>query len=315
MEKIATRGAYGEELVKLAEEYPELVVLDADLSSATMTKAFSKAYPERFFNMGIAEADMMGFAAGLAACGKKPFANSFAMFSAGRAWEQVRNSIAYPHLNVKCVGSHGGLSVGEDGATHQCVEDLALMSAIPGMVVVNPCDGPEMRRAVKALLDYDGPAYLRLGRMAVESVTDETPGYEFTLGKAAMLRDGADVTLAATGLMVQRAMAAAEMLAAKGVSARVLDFHTIKPLDTEAVLAAARETGCIVTSEEHNVIGGLGSAVASVCAENCPVPVVRHGVMDEFGRSGKALEVLEAYGLTAEVMVEKAMQALALKKG
>ena len=315
MEKIATRGAYGEELVKLAEEYPELVVLDADLSSATMTKAFSKAYPERFFNMGIAEADMMGFAAGLAACGKKPFANSFAMFSAGRAWEQVRNSIAYPHLNVKCVGSHGGLSVGEDGATHQCVEDLALMSAIPGMVVVNPCDGPEMRRAVKALLDYDGPAYLRLGRMAVESVTDETPGYEFTLGKAAMLRDGADVTLAATGLMVQRAMAAAEMLAAKGVSARVLDFHTIKPLDTEAVLAAARETGCIVTSEEHSVIGGLGSAVASVCVENCPVPVVRHGVMDEFGRSGKALEVLEAYGLTAEVMVEKAMQALALKKG
>ena len=315
MENIATRGANGEELVKLAEEYPELVVLDADLSSAPMTKAFSKAYPERFFNMGIAEADMMGFAAGLAACGKKPFANSFAMFSAGRAWEQVRNSIAYPHLNVKCVGSHGGLSVGEDGATHQCVEDLALMSAIPGMVVVNPCDGPEMRRAVKALLEYDGPAYLRLGRMAVESVTDETPGYEFTLGKAAMLRDGADVTLAATGLMVQRALAAAEMLAAKGVSARVLDFHTIKPLDTEAVLAAARETGCIVTSEEHSVIGGLGSAVASVCAENCPVPVVRHGVMDEFGRSGKALEVLEAYGLTAEVMVEKAMQALALKKG
>ena len=313
MEKIATRGAYGEELVKLAEEYPELVVLDADLSSATMTKAFSKAYPERFFNMGIAEADMMGFAAGLAACGKKPFANSFAMFSAGRAWEQVRNSIAYPHLNVKCVGSHGGLSVGEDGATHQCVEDLALMSAIPGMVVVNPCDGPEMRRAVKALLDYDGPAYLRLGRMAVESVTDETPGYEFTLGKAAMLRDGADVTLAATGLMVQRALAAAEMLAAKGVSARVLDFHTIKPLDTEAVLAAARETGCIVTSEEHSVIGGLGSAVASVCAENCPVPVLRHGVNDEFGRSGKAELVLRAYGLTAEVIAEKAMKAVALK--
>ena len=315
MEKIATRGAYGEELARLAADYPELVVLDADLSSATMTKTFAAQYPERFFDMGIAEADMMGFAAGLAACGKKPFANSFAMFSAGRAWEQVRNSIAYPHLNVKCVGSHGGLSVGEDGATHQCVEDLALMSAIPGMVVVNPCDGPEMRRAVKALLDYDGPAYLRLGRMAVESVTDETPGYEFTLGKAAMLRDGADVTLAATGLMVQRALAAAEMLAARGVSARVLDFHTIKPLDTEAVLAAARETGCIVTSEEHSVIGGLGSAVASVCAENCPVPVVRHGVMDEFGRSGKALEVLEAYGLTAEVMVEKAMQALALKKG
>lgn len=314
MEKIATRGAYGEELARLAADYPELVVLDADLSSATMTKSFAAKYPERFFDMGIAEADMMGFAAGLATCGKKPFANSFAMFTAGRAWEQVRNSIAYPHLNVKCVGSHGGLSVGEDGATHQCVEDLALMSAIPGMVVVNPCDGPEMRKAVKALLDYEGPAYLRLGRMAVESVTDETPGYEFTLGKAALLRDGSDVTLAATGLMVQRALAAADILAAKGLSARVLDIHTIKPLDTEAILAAARDTGCIVTSEEHSIIGGLGSAVAAVCAENCPVPVVRHGVMDEFGRSGKALEVLEHYGLTAEVMAEKAERAIALKK-
>ena len=313
MEKIATRGAYGEELARLAADYPELVVLDADLSSATMTKTFAAQYPERFFDMGIAEADMMGFAAGLAACGKKPFANSFAMFTAGRAWEQVRNSIAYPHLNVKCVGSHGGLSVGEDGATHQCIEDLALMSAIPGMMVVNPCDGPEMRLAVRALLEYDGPAYLRLGRMAVESVTDETPGYEFALGRAAMLRDGTDVTIAATGLMVQRAVAAADMLAGQGVSARVLDVHTIKPLDTEAIIAAARETGCIVTSEEHSVIGGLGSAVASVCAENCPVPVLRHGVNDEFGRSGKAELVLRAYGLTAEVIAEKAMKAVALK--
>ena len=313
MEKIATRGAYGEELARLAADYPELVVLDADLSSATMTKTFAAQYPERFFDMGIAEADMMGFAAGLAACGKKPFANSFAMFTAGRAWEQVRNSIAYPHLNVKCVGSHGGLSVGEDGATHQCIEDLALMSAIPGMMVVNPCDGPEMRLAVRALLEYDGPAYLRLGRMAVESVTDETPGYEFPLGKAAMLRDGSDVTIAATGLMVQRAVAAADMLAGQGVSARVLDVHTIKPLDTEAIIAAARDTGCIVTSEEHSVIGGLGSAVAAVCAENCPVPVLRHGVNDEFGRSGKAELVLRAYGLTAEVIAEKAMKAVALK--
>ena len=313
MEKIATRGAYGEELARLAADYPELVVLDADLSSATMTKTFAAQYPERFFDMGIAEADMMGFAAGLAACGKKPFANSFAMFTAGRAWEQVRNSIAYPHLNVKCVGSHGGLSVGEGGATHQCIEDLALMSAIPGMMVVNPCDGPEMRLAVRALLEYDGPAYLRLGRMAVESVTDETPGYEFALGKAAMLRDGSDVTIAATGLMVQRAVAAADMLAGQGVSARVLDVHTIKPLDTEAIIAAARDTGCIVTSEEHSVIGGLGSAVASVCAENCPVPVLRHGVNDEFGRSGKAELVLRAYGLTAEVIAEKAMKAVALK--
>ena len=313
MEKIATRGAYGEELARLAADYPELAVLDADLSSATMTKTFAAQYPERFFDMGIAEADMMGFAAGLAACGKKPFANSFAMFTAGRAWEQVRNSIAYPHLNVKCVGSHGGLSVGEDGATHQCIEDLALMSAIPGMLVVNPCDANEMRFAVRALLEYDGPAYLRLGRMAVESVTDETPGYEFALGKAAMLRDGSDVTIAATGLMVQRAVAAADMLAGQGVSARVLDVHTIKPLDTEAIIAAARETGCIVTSEEHSVIGGLGSAVASVCAENCPVPVLRHGVNDEFGRSGKAELVLRAYGLTAEVIAEKAMKAVALK--
>ena len=313
MEKIATRGAYGEELARLAADYPELVVLDADLSSATMTKTFAAQYPERFFDMGIAEADMMGFAAGLAACGKKPFANSFAMFTAGRAWEQVRNSVAYPGLNVKCVGSHGGISVGEDGATHQCIEDLALMSAIPGMMVVNPCDGPEMRLAVRALLEYDGPAYLRLGRMAVESVTDETPGYEFALGKAAMLRDGSDVTIAATGLMVQRAVAAADMLAGQGVSARVLDVHTIKPLDTEAIIAAARDTGCIVTSEEHSVIGGLGSAVAAVCAENCPVPVLRHGVNDEFGRSGKAELVLRAYGLTAEVIAEKAMKAVALK--
>ena len=313
MEKIATRGAYGEELARLAADYPELVVLDADLSSATMTKTFAAQYPERFFDMGIAEADMMGFAAGLAACGKKPFANSFAMFTAGRAWEQVRNSIAYPHLNVKCVGSHGGLSVGEDGATHQCIEDLSLMRTIPGMMVVNPCDGPEMRLAVRALLEYDGPAYLRLGRMAVESVTDETPGYEFALGKAAMLRDGSDVTIAATGLMVQRAVAAADMLAGQGVSARVLDVHTIKPLDTEAIIAAARDTGCIVTSEEHSVIGGLGSAVASVCAENCPAPVLRHGVNDEFGRSGKAELVLRAYGLTAEVIAEKAMKAVALK--
>ena len=313
-EKIATRAAYGKSLVEFAEQYPELVVLEADLSSATKTDGFAKAYPERFFNMGIAEADMMGFAAGLAACGKKPFANSFAMFTAGRAWEQVRNSIAYPHLNVKCVGSHGGLSVGEDGATHQCVEDLALMSAIPGMTVVNPCDGNEMRLAVRALLDYEGPAYLRLGRMAVETVTDSVPGYEFALGRAAKLREGSDVTICATGLMVQLALSAADMLAEKGLSARVLDFHTIKPLDTEAVIAAARETGCIVTSEEHSVTGGLGSAIAACTAESCPVPVVRHGVNDEFGRSGKALEVLAHYGLTAEALAGRALDAIRLKR-
>ncbi|HIR54978.1 MAG TPA: transketolase family protein [Candidatus Scatomorpha intestinigallinarum] len=313
-EKKATRAAYGEMLVELADKYPELVVLDADLAGATMTKGFAQACPDRFFDMGIAEANMIGVAAGLAACGKKPFANSFAMFTAGRAYEQVRNSVAYPGLNVKCVGSHGGISVGEDGATHQCIEDLALMSAIPGMLVLNPCDSHEMRQAVQALIEYKGPAYLRLGRMAVETVTDSVPGYKFELGRAAALREGSDLTICATGLMVQRALAAAELLAGEGVSARVLDFHTIKPLDGEALLAAARETGCIVTTEEHSIVGGLGAAVASFLAERCPVPVLRHGVRDVFGRSGKAEQVLEAYGLTPAGIVETARAALELKR-
>ena len=313
-EKKATRAAYGEMLVELADKYPELVVLDADLAGATMTKGFAQACPDRFFDMGIAEANMIGVAAGLAACGKKPFANSFAMFTAGRAYEQVRNSVAYPGLNVKCVGSHGGISVGEDGATHQCIEDLALMSAIPGMLVLNPCDAHEMRQAVQALIEYKGPAYLRLGRMAVEMVTDSVPGYKFELGRAAALREGSDLTICATGLMVQRALAAAELLAGEGVSARVLDFHTIKPLDSEALLAAARETGCIVTTEEHSIVGGLGAAVASFLAERCPVPVLRHGVRDVFGRSGKAEQVLEAYGLTPAGIVETARAALELKR-
>uniref|UniRef100_UPI004025DB10 transketolase family protein n=2 Tax=Candidatus Scatomorpha intestinigallinarum TaxID=2840923 RepID=UPI004025DB10 len=313
-EKKATRAAYGEMLVELADKYPELVVLDADLAGATMTKGFAQACPDRFFDMGIAEANMIGVAAGLAACGKKPFANSFAMFTAGRAYEQVRNSVAYPDLNVKCVGSHGGISVGEDGATHQCIEDLALMSAIPGMLVLNPCDAHEMRQAVQALIEYKGPAYLRLGRMAVETVTDSVPGYKFELGRAAALREGSDLTICATGLMVQRALAAAELLAGEGVSARVLDFHTIKPLDGEALLAAARETGCIVTTEEHSIVGGLGAAVASFLAERCPVPVLRHGVRDVFGRSGKAEQVLEAYGLTPAGIVETARAALELKR-
>lgn len=313
-EKKATRAVYGEMLVELAEKYPELIVLDADLSSATMTKGFAKAYPERFLDMGIAEANMIGVAAGLATCGKKPFANSFAMFTAGRAYEQVRNSVAYPGLNVKCIGSHGGLSVGEDGATHQCLEDLALMSAIPGMLVLNPCDGNEMRQAVLALIEYVGPAYMRLGRMAVENVTDSVEGYKFEIGRAAKLREGSDVTICATGLMVQRALAAAEALEAEGVSARVLDFHTVKPIDKAALDAAAKETGCIVTTEEHSVMGGLGSAIAAYIAETNPVPVVRHGVYDEFGRSGKAEKVLEAYGLTAEGIAAKVRQALKLKK-
>ena len=313
-EKIATRAAYGEALVALAEEYPELVVLDADLSGSTMTKGFAKAHPDRFYNMGIAEANMTGVAAGLAACGKKPFTNTFAMFAAGRAWEQVRNSIAYPRLNVKVVGSHGGLSVGEDGATHQCIEDYAIMRAIPGMLVLSPCDGPEMKLAVKALLDYNGPAYMRLGRLAVESVTDTIPGYSFQLGKGSVLRDGTDATLIATGMMVQCAYEAAEALASEGISLRVIDMHTIKPIDRELVLKAAKETGCIITSEEANIIGGLGSAVAEVVSEGCPVPVVRHGVNDEFGRSGKAQAVLDAYHLNAAGIAEKVRYALTLKK-
>ena len=313
-EKIATRAAYGQTLVEIAGEEPNLVVLDSDLSGSTMTKDFSKAYPERFFNMGIAEANMIGTAAGLATCGKKPFANSFAMFAAGRVWEQIRNSVAYPHLNVKVVGSHGGLSVGEDGATHQCIEDLAIMRAIPDMLVLCPCDGNEMRQAVRALVNYDGPAYMRLGRLAVDSVTDAVEGYRFELGKGAMLRDGSDVTIVAVGMMVQMALGAAELLAQEGISARVIDMHTIKPLDGEILLAAAKETGAIVTTEEHNVLGGLGGAVSEFLSAHLPVPVLRHGVEDQFGRSGKAEEVLRAYGLTPECIAEKARAAVALKK-
>ena len=313
-EKIATRAAYGDALVELGGQYPDLVVLDADLSGSTMTKGFAKAYPDRFFNMGIAEGNMMTVAAGLAAAGKKAFANSFAIFASGRAFEQVRNSIAYPHLNVTVMGSHGGLSVGEDGATHQACEDLAVMRAIPGMVVCCPCDGTEMKAAVKALMDYDGPAYLRLGRSAVEDLTGDLPGYAFQLGKGVTLRDGGDVTIIAVGLMVQEAMKAAETLAAEGIQARVIDMHTVKPLDEELVLEAAQETGCIVTTEEHNIVGGLGSAVAEYLSGVCPVPVVRHGVEDVFGRSGKASEVLAAYGLTADGIVAKVKAALALKK-
>lgn len=312
--KIATRGAYGEALVELAEKYPQLVVLDADLSGATMTKNFSKAYPDRFFNCGIAEANMTDIAAGMSTCGFKPFTNTFAIFASGRAYEQVRNSIAYPHLNVTVVGSHGGISVGEDGATHQAIEDLALMRTIPGMVVCCPCDGNEMKLAVEALINYDGPAYLRLGRSAVDIVTDEIPGYKFELTKGALLRDGKDVTIIACGLNVQMALKAADLLAAEGISARVIDMHTIKPLDEELVLKAAQETGCIVTSEEHSIVGGLGGAVSEFLSGTCPVPVVRHGVNDEFGRSGKADAVLAHFGLTAEVLAEKAKQAIALKK-
>ena len=279
-----------------------------------MTKGFAAKYPERFFDMGIAECNMTGVAAGMATCGFKPFTNTFAMFAAGRAWEQVRNSVAYPHLNVKVVGSHGGLSVGEDGATHQCIEDFALMRVIPGMKVLCPCDGHEMKLAVEALLNYDGPAYLRLGRAAVDTVTDEIPGYKFELDKGIELASGSDVTVIATGMMVQMALAARETMAKEGVSVRVIDMHTIKPLDGALVEKAAKETGCIVTSEEHNIIGGLGGAVAEYVSEHCPVPVVRHGVNDEFGRSGKAPLVLDAYGINADGIAAKAKQAIAMKK-
>ena len=313
-EKIATRAAYGKALEELAAQEPNLVVLDADLSGSTMTKGFGAEHPDRFFDMGLAEANMVGVAAGLATCGKKPFVNSFAMFAAGRAWEQVRNSVAYPGLNVKVVGSHGGLSVGEDGATHQCIEDLAIMRAIPNMTVLCPCDGNEMKQAVKALLAYDGPAYLRLGRLAVETVTDQVEGYEFQIGKGVLLRDGQDVTVVAVGMMVQMALTAADILAEEGISVRVIDMHTIKPLDTEILLAAARDTGCIVTSEEANIVGGLGSAVSEYLTSVCPVPVIRHGVEDEFGRSGAAQKVLEAYHLTPAGIADKVRQALTLKQ-
>lgn len=313
-EKIATRAAYGKALEELAAQEPNLVVLDADLSGSTMTKGFGAEHPDRFFDMGIAEANMVGVAAGLATCGKKPFVNSFAMFAAGRAWEQVRNSVAYPGLNVKVVGSHGGLSVGEDGATHQCIEDLAIMRAIPNMTVLCPCDGNEMKQAVKALLAYDGPAYLRLGRLAVETVTDQVEGYEFQIGKGVLLRDGQDVTVVAVGMMVQMALTAADILAEEGISVRIIDMHTIKPLDTEILLAAARDTGCIVTSEEANIVGGLGSAVSEYLTSVCPVPVIRHGVEDEFGRSGAAQKVLEAYHLTPAGIADKVRQSLTLKQ-
>ena len=313
-DKKATRAAYGEAIVELAEKYPELVVLDADLATATNSNKFAKAYPDRFYDCGIAEANMTSIAAGMSTVGLKPFTNTFAIFAAGRAWEQVRNSIAYPHLNVKVVGSHGGPSVGEDGATHQMNEDIALMRALPGMTVVVPCDAHEMRLAVEALLNYNGPAYLRMCRYATETVTAEIPGYKFELGKGVTLKDGSDVTIIATGITVPFSYEAAKILENEGISARVIDMHTVKPLDEELVLKAAQETGAILTVEEASTIGGLGSAVCELLCEKCPTPVVRHGVPDEFGRSGTAAQMLELYGLTPEGIAAKAKEALKLKK-
>ncbi len=299
MVKKATRESFGEALTMLAETNPDIVVLDADLAEATKTCIFEKKYPERFIDCGIAESNMIGIAAGLATCGKIPFAASFAMFSAGRAFEQVRNSVGYPHLNVKIAGSHAGISTGEDGATHQCCEDIALMRTIPGMVVLNPADHYEMLAAVKAAAQHNGPVYIRLGRLAVESVNNNDD-YKFEIGKGITLRQGEDITVIATGLMVGEALKAVDSLAAQGVHARLIDMHTIKPLDEELVRKAAKETGRIVTVEEHNIIGGLGEAVAACVAESCPVPVTRIGVNDVFGHSGPAVDLLKEFGLCAE---------------
>ena len=297
--KKATRESFGEAVTALAAENPDIVVLDADLAEATKTCIFEKKYPERFIDCGIAEGNMIGIAAGLATCGKIPFAASFAMFSAGRAYEQVRNSVGYPHLNVKIAGSHAGISTGEDGATHQCCEDIALMRTIPGMVVVNPADHYEMLAAVKAAAQHNGPVYLRLGRLAVESVHNNDD-YHFELGKGITLRDGKDITIAATGLMVGEAVKAAKSLEAQGIDARVLDIHTIKPLDEDLLVKAAQETSHIVTVEEHNVIGGLGEAVCACLSQRCPTPVTRIGVQDVYGHSGPALDLLQEFGLCAE---------------
>ena len=306
--KKATRAAYGEALVELAEKYPELVVLDADLSGATMTKGFAAAYPDRFFDCGIAEANMTVIAAGMSTCGLKPFTNTFAVFAAGRSYEQVRNSIAYPGMNVVVVGSHGGISVGEDGATHQMLEDLTLMRVLPGMTVVNPCDANEMKLAVEALINHKGPAYLRLGRSAVPDITGSIPGYSFELGKGVQLQDGEDITIVATGMTVQMALDASGILKEEGVSARVIDIHTIKPL--EIILKAARETGKILTVEEQSVIGGLGGAVAELLGEKYPVPVYRHGIQDVFGRSGSAADVLAYYGISSRAIADRVLEIL-----
>jgi len=305
---VSTRQAYGEALAKLGDKYENVVVLDADLAEATKTILFKKKFPDRFFDMGIAEADMIGTAAGLATCGKIPFVSSFAMFAVGRAFEQVRNSIAYPNLNVKIAATHAGITVGEDGATHQAIEDIALMRAVPNMQIICPCDQYEAAWAVEEAAKISGPAYIRLGRSDVPDIYNENQKFEF--GKGIELIDGKDVTIIATGIMVSKAIEASEELKNKGISARVIDIHTIKPLDKEIILKAAQETRGIIVAEEHNIIGGLGGAVAEIVSENCPTKVIRVGVEDEFGQSGKATELLEEYGLTSKKIVEKTQEIL-----
>ena len=309
--KKATRESYGEALVELGKKYDNVIVLDADLAAATKTGTFKKAFPERFFDCGIAECNMMGIAAGLSTTGIVPFASTFAMFAAGRAYEIVRNAIGYPHMNVKIGATHAGITVGEDGATHQCNEDIALMRTIPGMVVINPCDDVEAKKAVFAAYEHDGPVYLRFGRLAVTVINDDD--YEFELGKGVLLKEGSDVTIIATGLEVSQALEAHEILKAEGISARVINIHTIKPLDEQIVIKAAKETGAIVTAEEHSVIGGLGEAVASVLCDNCPTPLVKVGVEDRFGFSGPAPKLLPLFGLDAESIANAAKKAIAKK--
>ena len=304
VKKIATRESYGNALAELGAEHKDVVVLDADLAAATKTGVFKKAFPERFIDCGIAESNMMGVAAGLATTGLVPFASSFAMFAAGRAFEQVRNSIGYPHLNVKIGATHAGISVGEDGATHQCNEDIALMRTIPGMVVISPADDVEAKAAVKAAYEHQGPVYLRFGRLAVPVINDR-PDYKFEIGKGVVLREGKDLTIIATGLPVSNCLEAAEKLAADGIDAKVINIHTIKPLDEELVVAAAKETGKVVTVEEHSVIGGLGSAVCDVLAEKAPTKVLKIGINDTFGESGPAVELLKKYGLDTDSIYEK----------
>ena len=302
--KIATRDSYGNALVELGKKHPEVVVLDADLAGATKTSIFMKEFPERHIDCGIAECNMMGVAAGLATTGKVPFASTFAMFAAGRAFEQIRNSIGYPHLNVKIGATHAGISVGEDGATHQCNEDIALMRTIPGMVIISPSDDIEAKAAVKAAYEYEGPVYLRFGRLAVP-VINENENYKFELGKGIVLREGKDVAIFATGLEVNEALIAAEKLAEDGIQAKVINIHTIKPIDEELIVQAAKECGKVVTVEEHSVIGGLGSAVCDVLSAKCPTPVYKSGVEDRFGESGPALELIKKYELDGESIYKK----------
>ena len=312
MEKMATREGYGKALAELGEKY-DFVVLDADLAAATKTGVFKKKFPDRFFDCGIAEGNMMSVAAGIATTGKIPFVSTFAMFAAGRAFEQVRNSIGYPHLNVKIGATHAGITVGEDGATHQCNEDIALMRTIPGMTIINPCDTNEALAAVEAAILMNGPVYMRFGRFAVPDLTSEREGYRFEIGKGVVLAEGKDVTIVATGFMVHLALEAREMLKAEGIDAAVLNIHTIKPLDGALIAEYAKKTGAVVTAEEHSVIGGLGGAVAEYLSENVPVPVVRVGVEDQYGHSGSVPALLEMYGLTAKNIAEKAKKAVSLK--